>query len=239
MKRTLLVILFLSVVFIGSPKAYSSELNINFHPQNTLVWCWAATIAMVVEYVTGNSIEDCEILNIYDSSRGGPGTCCRGDYRCIRTGQPNEMGHILGDLFGIHGRYISRPPSFDEIKLSIDNKHPLIATLQTSGSGHVVVISGYELPDQVIVLDPMNGKHIVNYQTIISNFRYGNWVGSFLITPENSNVRNDTAIPKQPISTPASQCITNLGSCFMSISIPIGTSCFCPSQMGNIQGIAQ
>lgn len=186
-----------SIVFLFAPlKSYCNELDISFHRQNTMVWCWAATIAMVVEYATGDSIEDCEVLNKYDMSLGGPGACCYGDNRCVRTGQTSEMAHILGNLFSVHGRYIPRPPSFDEIKRSIDNDHPLIATLQNPmGSGHVVVVSGYRNPNQVIVLDPMNGRHVVGYQTLISNFQYGNWTGSFLITPENSNSGGGTSLP--------------------------------------------
>jgi hypothetical protein len=223
-------------------KSYSEELDISFHRQNTMVWCWAATIAMVVEYVTGDSIEDCEVLNKYDRSLGGTGTCCYGDNRCVRTGQTREMAHILGDLFGVHGRYIPRPPSFDEIKRSINNDHPLIATLQNPmGGGHVVVVSGYENPYRVILLDPINGRHVVGYQTLISNFQYGNWTGSFLITPENSNPGGGTPspTPMPPMSPPTSQCITNWGACFMSVPIPIGAPCVCPSPRGGIPGIAR
>lgn len=191
MKRAVVVVdimIFFCFILIVSPsKTYSSELEINFHRQNTVVWCWAATIAMVVEYVKGENIEDCEVLSRYDRSLGGPGNCCYGDRRCIRTGQISEMGQILGNIFNIRGRYISKPPSFQELKNSINNDNPIIATLQhPRGSGHVVVVSGYQNPNRVVVLDPMHGKHIVNYNTLIANFEYGYWTGSFLLTSENS-----------------------------------------------------
>ena len=154
------------------------------------------------------------------------------------------MAQILGNLFNIRGRYIPRPPSFQELKRSINNDHPLIATLQNPmGSGHVVVVSGYRNPNKVIILDPMYGKHVVNYNTLIANFQYGYWTGSFLITPENSQNNshgNRRRIPnntRQPRA--ASQCVTNFGSCFMGVPIPIGSPCTCYTPRGPIHGVAR
>ena len=241
MKSILYVISIVFIVAINS-SAYSRELNINFHRQNTQVWCWAATIAMMVEYVTGTAIEDCEVLSVYDRSLGGHGACCYGDFRCVRTGHENEMAHILSNLFGVNGRFIPYPPSFQDVRRSIDNNHPLIATLrQPMGGGHVVVVSGYSNPNSVIVLDPMNGRHIVDYQMLISNFQYGNWTGSFLITPENSNRRpsQQRHRPTMPQPQMATQCITNWGACFMNVPIPVGASCTCFTPRGAIPGMAR
>jgi hypothetical protein len=165
------------------------------------------------------------------------------------------MGHILGDLFGVHGTYISKPPSFQELKRSIDNDHPLIATLQSPmGSGHVVVVSGYEYPDQVIVLDPINGKHMVDYQTLISNFTYGFWTGSFLITQQRG--ADNGRFSQQPLppggrfgqqpppggrfgQQPAIECLSSGGPCPMRIPIPIGTPCTCTTPYGLWPGISR
>jgi hypothetical protein len=140
---------------------------------------------MIVEYVTGDPMEDCKVLNRYDQSLGGLGNCCLGDLKCVRAGNIQQMGHILGNLFKINGRYIAGPASLFELKSSIDSNRPLIAYLQNlRGSGHVVVVSGYKNFNKVIVLDPINGRHVVNYNELISSFTYGFWNGSFLITSQ-------------------------------------------------------
>ncbi len=241
--KKILIAISIFIILASSSIAHCRELNINFHRQNTNVWCWAATIAMMVEYVTGKSIEDCEVLSEYDRSLGGFGACCHGDSRCVRTGNENEIAHILGNLFGVQGRFIPYPPSFQDIKRSIDNNHPLIATLrQQMGGGHVVVVSGYRNHNQVVVLDPMNGKYTVDYQKLMSNFQYGNWTGSFLITPENSNShRNSRPMPRPRPQRPriASQCVTNFLACPMGIAMPVGSPCTCFTPRGPIPGIAR
>jgi len=226
MKKNFLLTTILLVFLIFPYEANSRELNINHHRQNTIVWCWAATIAMVVEYIYDINVEDCEVLSKYDISLGGKGACCFGDRQCVRTGQLHEMGHILGTLYGIRGRYIPYPPTYNQIKNSIDLNYPLIATLQQrNGSGHVVVISGYTNNNNVIVLDPMsNGKQIVNYNTLISNFSYGRWTGSFLI-------QGNRGIPKI-----SNECVTPYNSCWLNSKYPIGSSCWCRYQNNRIFG---
>ena len=184
-KKVLLIIISFLLIFNFPFQAYSKELEINFHRQNTRVWCWAATIAMIVEYVTGEPMEDCKVLNRYDQNLGGLGNCCLGDLKCVRAGNIQQMGHILGNLFNINGRYITGPPTLFELKGSIDSNRPLIAHLRNlRGSGHVVVVSGYKNFNKVIVLDPINGRHVVNYNELISSFTYGFWTGSILITSQ-------------------------------------------------------
>jgi hypothetical protein len=111
MRRLKISIVCFLLCFFTASMAFATELNIPFRRQTTPVWCWAATIAMVVDYVTGANTQDCEVLSRYDRSLGGPGTCCMGDARCIRTGQDHEMVRIM-QLYNIHGNYIPRPPSF-------------------------------------------------------------------------------------------------------------------------------
>jgi len=157
------------------------ELNVSLHRQETPVWCWAASIAMVVGYFQGRSLEDCDVLSAYDRQSGGPGQCC-GNPRCIRGGQPGEMEYILGRVFGVHGVKKGAIP-FNEVVSNIDDNKPLIVQLMSSPtSGHVVVVSGYRYPGEIKVLDPIYGEYWVPYQTLIANWQYGYWVGTFTFT---------------------------------------------------------
>lgn len=170
-RLTLLCII--SLLF--STSLWAKELKVPFHQQHTQVWCWAATIAMVGEYMTGQKAEDCEVLSAYDRALGGSGICCQNPQPCNRTGQVQEMKNIMGNLYKLSGYHHLRPLSFDELKKEIDNERPMIAALQTNFSGHVIVIIGYSSPNKVIVLDPISGRHEVSYQQIIANFQTGYW----------------------------------------------------------------
>lgn len=161
--------------------AGAKELNINIHKQHTNVWCWAATIAMVSEYIDRFELEDCMVLAEYDMRLGGYGMCCASPAMCNRAGQTTEMANILGIIFGIQGVYFKSPIGYDKIVEQIDAGQPMIVGLSSQQSGHVVVISGYESPDKVVVLDPMYGRYTVDYQTLGANWTYGVWTDTFII----------------------------------------------------------
>lgn len=180
--KSILAICLITFSFLVDAK----ELDVSFHRQNTQVWCWAATIAMVGGYVTGHEAEDCEVLSKYDQALGGPGNCCGFSARCTRTGQSQEIANILGDIYGISGYHHVRPLSYSELVDEIDNNQPFIAALSTGFSGHVVVISGYFLPDRVIILDPMSDRHVVPYQQLLNNFQLGNWTETFTVNTKSS-----------------------------------------------------
>jgi len=188
------------------------SLEVKFHQQNTVVWCWAATIAMVVEYLKDESLEDCQVLSKYDRALGGRGLCCEGAYECMRTGQSNEMASILGNLFDIHGRYDPRPLSFADVVRLIDDDKPIIAGLQKPSSGHVVVISGYDTSDRTVkVLDPMYGVHWVSYDRLIASWEMGVWSLSFQFTTDRVGGDDDSdgeRTPTQPRYQPQYRVIT-------------------------------
>lgn len=229
MKKLIFLLFFISATLFVPSKIHAEELQINLHKQHTPVWCWAATIAMVVEYMHDKRIEDCEVLSAYDSYLGGQGACCFGDRRCVRTGGINEMKNIMGNIFHLQGQYYFSAPNYQEIIESIDNHHPIIAQLQNPYQpGHVVVVAGYKRPNNVIVLDPIQGKLLVSYNSLLANNPYGKWVGSFLITGKNESV--------PPV---AKYCYTYQMNCPMRVAVPVGSSCSCLTPWGPIQGIAK
>lgn len=148
----------------------SKTLDMNLHRQSTMVWCWVAAIATVVEYTDGQVVQDCDILNAYDHFLGGPATCCAGDPRCVRGGTADEMETILGRIYGIHGFGLTTFPSFDSIVRQINRNRPYIVLFRTSpASGHAVVVSGYDSSNQTLhVLDPFYGEQDAQYNKLRS-----------------------------------------------------------------------
>lgn len=170
--------------FSGSGAAQQQlvELPVAFHMQNTPVWCWAATISMVVDHTQRFRMEDCQALAEYDMRLGGRGLCCTPAFAtCTRTGGIGEMAVILGEIFGIQGRYFDRPPAYPEIVAQINAGKPMIAALVSRLGGHVVVVSGYGPGGNVVILDPAAGRAVVPYPVLLASWQHGIWAGTFVI----------------------------------------------------------
>lgn len=213
--------------------AYSQSnakiLNIRPHPQHTLEWCWAASSAMVVEYITGQRIEDCEVLSNYDRRLGGRGMCCEGDRSCMRGAIPGEIETILGQIYGIHGSSQPNPISYNEIVSQIDDEKPIIIWLwRTPSSAHVVVIAGYRRPDTVVILDPMSGQQNVPYSVLRANWQTGVWRDTILITSDRQDLSLPQPVPQVIQQPMANFCCDQFGMRRCAIpSGPIGIICNC------------
>jgi predicted double-glycine peptidase len=170
MRRSSFIALLLVLLALAETSS-AGELDVPFHRQNTQMWCWAASIAMVSEYFTGRPIEDCEVLSLYDRALQGPGTCCMGDSRCMRGSMPNEIGPILTNIFGLRVQTLSRGLSWQELVSNIDNGKPVIAWVWNSpSSAHVMVLVGYDEYGSVIVLDPMAGRKSYPFSGFAANW---------------------------------------------------------------------
>jgi hypothetical protein len=227
-RRSVAGLLF-GVLTCGAP-AFAEELEVSFRRQHTLVWCWAATIAMVGAYVTGRGAEDCEVLSAYDRLLGGPGGCCQSPQRCSRTGSSQEMKTILSRIFGLSGYHYPRPLTYAEVKREIDRDKPFIAAIRNGFSGHVVVVSGYETPDRVILLDPMSGRHVVRYGQLRRNFQLGSWTETLTVSGAAPG-RREPPPPPSPTRTP--HCCDASGNrrCLIQMNPgPPGSPCACAGQ---------
>ncbi len=187
-----LIVLLLAAIVTYPIAVNSKELDIRLERQNNAVWCWGSTIAMVVEYIQRFDVKTCEVLSEFDARLNGRGMCCGNAMECMRAGQTSEMAAILGDIFDIHGAYLTTALSFQDVKKHIDAGRPLIAALvrpfPMGQSGHVVVISGYELPDRIIVQDPQYGRDVVSHSVLMANWKYGYWQQTFTITSNRSSM---------------------------------------------------
>jgi hypothetical protein len=226
----------LAGVLVGS-SAFAEELEVPFHRQNTMVWCWAAAIAMVGGYATNTNAEDCQVLAAYDRLLNGPGACCQVPGKCLRAGGTQEMATILANIYHLRGYHHVRALSFRELKNEIDRGRPMIAALQTGFSGHVVVISGYEDPDVVVVLDPMSGRHEVTYSQLRANFQTGYWTETFTIRGRSAD-RGPVGEGQRAEPPPTLFCCDAWGRRRCQITVnpgPVGSPCWCAGIPG--QGV--
>jgi hypothetical protein len=167
---------------------YSSRahiLHLKHHPQSTAVWCWAASIAMVSEFLSKNPVSDCDVASKLDYANGGDGRCCDSegrfrDGRCLYGRRTGEMTQVMNRYFGLTGTDFDRPMRFDELEASIDAGYPVIARLYFGGGlGHAIVLVGYEKPNTVIIDDPADhegtGLFAVNYRLLARRLWVGSW----------------------------------------------------------------
>lgn len=165
--------------------ARAHVLPVNHHPQSTNVWCWAASIAMVSEFLSKRPVSDCDVASKLDYANGGDGRCCDEegvfrDGRCLYGRRTAEMTQVMNRYFGLTGTDFNRPLKFDELKASIDAGYPVIARL-TFGRrmGHAIVLVGYESPNTVIIDDPADhegtGLFAVNYHYLARYYWWGSW----------------------------------------------------------------
>lgn len=188
----------------------SKDLEMDLRRQHSQVSCWAATIAMVVEYLKSFNVEDCEVLAEYDMRLGGRGLCCSGANECMRTGGLGEMGILFSKIFAIHGQ-VKGPLSFGDIVEEIDHDRPLIAALQRPGGGHVVVLAGYREADSVLVLDPIYGRAWASYDSLKANWQYGIWTNTIVFSTNRGDggchrIHESISTPFGPSVRPRVQC---------------------------------
>ncbi len=139
-------------------------------------WCWAAVSSAVIDVLTGESIDQCELVN----QTLGRSDCClpraaKGSF-CNRPhavgddpSQPWWQKFIPGlrdqgplDNYGVKAREIDDPISFGALMAEIDGGRPVIVWWNNhrEKTGHVVVVYGYEIDEDlnqwVIYSDPRN-----------------------------------------------------------------------------------
>lgn len=173
-----MILLLLSLSSVSTAK----ELPLAFHPQHTRVWCWAACVAIVADYLQRFSVADCQVLSEYDITKGGKGFCCIDMQSCTHAGGDEKMAAIFDGIFKLHGRFEKRPLAFAQVKAEIDAGRPMIAALDMENDkGHVVVISGYLSNRQLIITDPEEGVYCIAYGTMLrKDENFGQWAKTFV-----------------------------------------------------------
>lgn len=152
--------------------------------QHEQIWCWAAVSALVIDYYSGNGIQDCGAASILKNRN----CCSMRQPACLTTATAQDIGYILNSQ-QISNRYVNAPASFNQIVEVISNRQiPIIAYFMSRSGpvGHFIVISGYDTDSETVVVnDPMQrGPITIPYQQL---FNYGPnrdlyWAGSVMAT---------------------------------------------------------
>lgn len=188
MQKFMMLFLVLVTASIVPDDDTTEILDVPFHGERTSAPCWAATVGMVGEYMTGRQVTGCQVLSAYDRELGGRGFCCTYPLLCQRAGGADEIRSIASNVFGLSGRHHGQPLSYEELRGEIDRDRPVIATLRNGDAGHLVVVAGYQDPDLVVVLDPNTGRHVVPYARLRRNWRVGIWSESITFAEQRDLV---------------------------------------------------
>jgi hypothetical protein len=150
------------------PPPPSAFLSVDPVTQQTEVWCWAATVEMVLRHYGVPNVNEgddyqCGIVAVYALIRYGAGHPCTEDCRaCLEpiNGMPEverlveQYGRIARDAGlsspVLQATSIPRRLTLAELMTDIAADRPVIAAVSTNGGSfpdandHVVVITGYD-----------------------------------------------------------------------------------------------
>jgi hypothetical protein len=187
------------VIATCCPKA-SQSLVVTLHPQETSMWCWAASGQMVMDYL-GHNVSQCVQAN----NRFGRNDCCTIDL-CpppTETACPTPGWHPCAcggwPEFGKYNfsfnRTTSAALSWEDLKKQISSgsnceEKPFCFTWKwNGGGGHVMVAIGYTTIDGVNFVEindpwsPCVGDHrFITYNAYVSGPTYTHWDDFYDIT---------------------------------------------------------
>jgi hypothetical protein len=164
----------------------SEDLAVTLHPQETSMWCWAASGQMVMHYL-GNNVTQCTQANnrfgLTDCPCGQCGPTPDSSPNCVWGGWPEF------EKYGFISKHTSNAPlSWIDLKGEIADaancgKRPFAFTWHwNGGGGHVMVADGYETVDGinfVYMLDPwapcVGDVRIITYAAYVSGPTYTHW----------------------------------------------------------------
>jgi hypothetical protein len=137
----------------SQPAVTSRLLSVPYIPQQTQVWCWAATSEMIFRYY-GINASQCQLVSVYVGR-----ACCVSDPFClVAASSMPTIAQGLGIVGGIRASYVPRPLTFDEVAAEITAGRPVMVGYHGSFSGHVVLITGFDRRTSIVhILDPYFG----------------------------------------------------------------------------------
>lgn len=163
------------------PPPPSASLSIDPVTQQTEVWCWAATVEMVLRHYGVPNLNEgddyqCGIVAVYALIRYGAGHPCTEDCRaCVEPINGMPEVELLVEEYGriarnaglsspvLQATSLPRRLTLAELMTDIAADRPVIAAISTNGGSfpdandHVVVITGYDTSVQgtaITVNDP-------------------------------------------------------------------------------------
>ena len=165
----------------GTPK--EGYLGLAIHPQETSMWCWAASGQMVMSFL-GNNVPQCTQANNRFTL-----TNCPCD-RCTATPSPLPGACVRGgwpefDKYGFTFARTNRQAlTWDQLKDELDNGRPVAFSWEfIGGGGHLLVAKGYQTADDgtkwVHVINPeglcVGDSYSITYEDYVSGL-YAGWI---------------------------------------------------------------
>jgi len=189
--KRLVLIGLISVLWASCCPPYedSKVLPVTLWPQETGMWCWAASGQMCMDYL-GNNVSQCTQAN----NRYPKTTCCNTPTPndCVLGGWPEFNKYNFTSL-----NTVNAPLSWDKIRSEIDCKNrPFTYTWHWAGNGgHMVAIVGYsigECNDEMFlhVQNPLpvnvGSIYTITYDAYVAgNPGSSHWNDYYEITPTN------------------------------------------------------
>lgn len=183
-------------------------LNIPLRPQETAVWCWAASGEMVMENLqAGLNVQQCdEAEYAFHQSN-----CCTNPFpaSCVYGGWDvfPDYGFAYDRIFDVNGL------SWAEIQKQLcDHKPVMYAWAWDGGGGHMMVITGWSEilgVKYVHINDPwppnIGDTYILTYDAWVNGAGYSHWADYYNIrknltfkAPKLAAARNFRMIPPNP-----------------------------------------
>lgn len=163
---------------------YLSQLDNKIAPQIT---CNMTSVAMILlaykkasKFVStrvSTQIQLEDILTQYCSDNG------------LNRESPMDMRYLIRNKYGLEDNFVTNA-TIKQIKHHLDTHNPVIVHGYFTGSGHIIVINGYdEMKQCFIVCDPYGEYYAGGYDTYVSgeNLEYSYELIKKLCSPEGEN----------------------------------------------------
>jgi hypothetical protein len=127
-----------AAVVLSTSAAEAKSLNIPLEPQHTPMWCWAASGQMVMRYVAGAEVPQCDQANVHFARTD----CCQSPtpQDCVKG------GHADYSYWGVDSQAHPASLTFEQLKAEIDANRPVgFRWAWTGGGAHLMVIIGYQI----------------------------------------------------------------------------------------------
>jgi hypothetical protein len=171
-------------VTVASARRQPTMLNVRLIPQETGLWCWAASAQMILDYYK-RPVSQCEQAN-----HGLPHNqdCCLKPTpdECIRVSWPDFQNYGL-KADTTHYAALT----WDQLQQQIANGYPVAMTLEaTGGGGHMMVVYGVGVTGTdslVYIKDPMpvdsGSLKVYKYAAYVQGQGYTHWNDYYNIRP--------------------------------------------------------
>ncbi|MBN2223701.1 MAG: C39 family peptidase [Deltaproteobacteria bacterium] len=181
----MLMPIIMGLILLDAP-VMAASLGVRIHPQETEMWCWAASAEMVMDYL-GKDIPQC----IQANDRFIRRDCCQNPtpIPCVQGGWPQFEKYGFS-----YDKTNNTALSWDEIKSQIDDlKSPFCFSWlwNGGGGGHMMVVVGYRTANgknYVEIIDPypphVGARRIISLGEFYSGPDHAHWVDYYNIKKE-------------------------------------------------------